>query len=81
MVVDREKDVQLLTNKLERIMDRGGDIINIMEIQRKSKRHSGLTIRGAATRSYCCPTEASRPNCDHADRGDRPTSSFDSHSR
>ena len=36
MVVDREKDVQLLTNKLQGIMDRGGDIIHIMEIQRES---------------------------------------------
>jgi hypothetical protein len=35
MVVDREKDVQLLTNKLQGIMDRGGDIIHIMEIQRE----------------------------------------------
>ena len=37
MVVDREKDVQLLTNKLQGIMDRGGDIIHIMEIQRESR--------------------------------------------
>lgn len=36
MVADREKDVQLLTNKLEGIMNRGGDIIHIMEIQRES---------------------------------------------
>jgi hypothetical protein len=36
MVADREKDVQLLTHKLEGIMDRGGDIIHIMEIQRES---------------------------------------------
>jgi len=35
MVADREKDVQLLTNKLEGIMNRGGDIIHIMEIQRE----------------------------------------------
>jgi len=35
MVGDREKDVQLLTNKLEGIMNRGGDIIHIMEIQRE----------------------------------------------
>ena len=35
MVGDREKDVQLLTNKLEGIMDRGGNIIHIMEIQRE----------------------------------------------
>lgn len=36
MVADREKDVQLLTHKLQGIMDRGGDIIHIMEIQRES---------------------------------------------
>jgi len=35
MVGDREKDVQLLTNKLEGIMNRGGDIIHIIEIQRE----------------------------------------------
>lgn len=35
MVIDREKDIQLLTTKLQGIMDKGGDIIHIMEIQRK----------------------------------------------
>lgn len=46
MAVDREKDVQLLTTKLEGIMDKGGDIINIMEIQRKRLSQKSLTLVG-----------------------------------
>lgn len=45
MVVDREKDVQLLTNKLQGIMDRGGDIIHIMEIQRTQSELTWLICR------------------------------------
>jgi hypothetical protein len=46
MAVDREKDVQLLTTKLEGIMDKGGDIIHIMEIQRKRLSQKSLTLVG-----------------------------------
>ena len=30
---DREKDVTMLTGRLQDILDRGGDIIRIMDIQ------------------------------------------------
>lgn len=70
MVADREKDVQLLTHKLQGIMDRGGDIIHIMEIQRESSFLIELMDRGTTTRSDCRFAKTSRPNRRYANRRD-----------
>jgi len=55
MVADREKDVQLLTNKLEGIMDRGGDIIHIMEIQRESNLLAIADEKGSNSKKRLLP--------------------------
>lgn len=67
---DREKDVTMLTGRLQDILDRGGDIIRIMDIQSECNKQSGeLTLqRGATTRSHCIPSATNRSDCHPATR-------------